>query len=237
MIYNKIILIPVFTPEELDTLHEKAIRFTKVNDRRFETIEWLYRNKTQEYFNKTYRQDAGIMKVYLKDHNGDPASIINDRIKGLFFATRIDPQTGSPPETSPFGSRRLYLPASEVLSDPRVRLYFADFYCTKKVHYVTIVLTLEGSEADTFCSENLIELETSDNDFLYTRYGNVYTRCRLHIEVLYTENINMAEWKWHGAWEETVNATGTSKPRGLPKNPSCTICNLDTSSTEDMDSL
>ena len=213
--------------------------FTKRNDRGFILIDWLYRNKPHSYFEKTYLQDAGIMKVYLKDHNGDPASIINGRIEGLFFATRIDPQTRRLPTRSPFGPRRLHLPASHVLSDSQVRLYFADFYCTTKVHYVTIVLTLEGSHADTFCRENLIELEPHDNDFLITCFGNVYTRSTLHVEVLLTESIDMAEAKWLGAWETTVPiiGSGSSKPEGLRKNSRCTICNLDTSSTGDMDSV
>jgi len=86
------------------------------------------------------------MKTLVKDASGDERSPINGEISGLFFLANID-YNGEPLDALPFGSTRL-------LVQPRMLVYFADFYCMNgKDHYVTLVLTRPGSEADRLCAK------------------------------------------------------------------------------------
>ena len=99
----------------------------------------MYRAKPDSYFQDIASNHHNIMKVYRKDANGDSASIINDgALDGLFFSTSVPPNT-----MSHFGRRRVLIPASEMIKHDS-RLYFADFYCNNRAHYVTVVLTRPG---------------------------------------------------------------------------------------------
>ena len=125
-----------FTKNELNELYDRARRHVSVGPTpAFDRIAWFYRNKPDEYFDYIFKKKEGVMEVYLKDDNGDPASIINSRINGLFFATNIDRRTQKPPVTSNFGSKRLYVPAASFFFDDSVKLYFADFYCNFQVWF------------------------------------------------------------------------------------------------------
>jgi len=194
------------------------------------TCEVFYRNKTEDYFADCYNNHNGTMKVYLKDNNGDPASAINRQISGLFFMASIYLPTGKPREWSPFGSKRLSIPAVTMFPAD-ANLYFADFYCNYRQHYVTLVLTTPGSDVDHFCRlKNLIKLDNENNKFLNLRTtdsGEVYVEVttKLMVEVFYTENVELP--KDHDSLT-TVCSFGTSTPEGLPKNPNCPKCNLPT---------
>ncbi|KAK2184229.1 hypothetical protein NP493_276g03011 [Ridgeia piscesae] len=85
----------VYSQDELERLHQLAVDFVK-RDGEY-TCDVFYRNKPREKDNK--------MKVYMKDDNGDPKSPINGRIKGLFFATHVDPRTGEPSKMVTFWIR------------------------------------------------------------------------------------------------------------------------------------
>ncbi|KAI0227766.1 Phytanoyl-CoA hydroxylase-interacting protein-like, partial [Lamellibrachia satsuma] len=210
-----------FTPEELDTLHGMAVNHVKPGGcNEFNHCRVFYRNKPPDYFSRCKINDNNIMKVYMKDNNGDPKYIINGRIKGLFFATSVDSLTGGPPNISHFGSRRVSIPATAMLTEYS-NLYFADFYCNRRAHYVTVVLTKPGSETDQFCRRKLIKLDTTDNDFLW-RNDKVYVTDNVWVEVLYTEDIDLSR---PDCSFSTVFSTGTSTPGGLP-NPNCSVCNL-----------
>ena len=95
------------------------------------------------------------MEVYVENKNGDPASVINGRLHGLFFCTNIDFCTGLPMTMTNFESRRLLVPVDEMfMSAPN--LYFADFYCNfAHPHYATLVMARTGSVADAFCRNRL----------------------------------------------------------------------------------
>ena len=191
--------------------------------------EVFYRNKTEEYFDDCYTKHNGTMNVYLKDNNGDPACIINGQISGLFFMTNIYLPTGKPRQWSPFGSKRLSVPAMTMFPTD-ANLYFADFYCTYTQHYVTLVLTKPGSNLDHFCQhKKLIKLDNRNNTFLNhrTRHdGEVYVEVttKVMVEVFYTENVELPDRETL----TTVPSSGTSTPGGLPKNHSCPNCNLPT---------
>ncbi|KAI0230938.1 hypothetical protein LSAT2_018691 [Lamellibrachia satsuma] len=214
-----------FTPDELRTLHTMAVDYvTPGGSNDFDHCRVFYRNKPPDYFIRCQINDNNIMKVYMKDNNGDPASIINGQINGLFFATSVDPRTGGPPNVSHFGSRRISIPATAMLTKDS-NLYFADFYCNHKAHYVTVVLTTPGSETDRFCEKKLIKLDIKHNDFLW-RSSHVFVTGKVWVEVLYTEDVDLSR---PDATFSIVYSKGTSTPGGLPKNPSdialaCVVC-------------
>ena len=211
-----------FTPDELRTLHTMAVDYvTPGGSNDFDHCRVFYRNKPPDYFIRCQINDSNIMKVYMKDNNGDPASIINGQINGLFFATSVDPCTGGPPNVSHFGSRRISIPATAMLTKDS-NLYFADFYCNHKAHYVTVVLTTPGSETDRFCEKKLIKLDIKQNDFLW-RSSHVFVTGKVWVEVLFTEDVDLSR---PDATFSIVYSKGTSTPGGLPKNPKCLVCNL-----------
>ena len=224
----------VFTPSELRTLHNMA----KPKGRRppAQQCHVFYRNKPFSYFTECKRNNNNIMAPYIKDNNGDPASIISGQINGLFFATSVEPKTGQPPNWSFFGTKRVSIAATSML-DEYANLYFADFYCTKRAHYVTLVLTKPGTDADRFCEKNLIKLDTRHNDFLWrSATDDVFVTKAVWVEVLYTEDIDLSSPLCSFS---VVHGRGTSKPAGLPKNPDCGRCNLPdhrNTSTYDSDS-
>ena len=216
------------TKMELRELLDRAIKaVTKEKTKAVDSITWLFRNKPSEYFNHIVKNRNGIMEMYIKDQNGDPGSLINGKLNGLFFATHIDRKTKKPPMTSHFGETRLYLPAAQLFSADSARLYFADFYCNYQAHYVTLVYTNPNSGADIFCQENLIKLDIYNNDFLFKSLSDVFVTRNVFVEVFYTENVNLSEWMQYGAeLGHVALSTGTSTPGGLPKNPCCKVCNI-----------
>ena len=214
-------VLAVFTPLEMNTLYYMAVNHMKHGGKRyFQQCNVFYRNKPFDYFTECYKNN-NIMRMYMKDNNGDPASIINGQINGLFFAMSVDPQTGQPPDWSFFGPERVSIPATAMLTR-NSNLYFADFYCNDKAHYVTVVLTRPGSQTDHFCEEKLIKLDTGDNDFLF-RNNKVFVTKKVWIEVLFTEDVDLSSPLCSFS---VVEGRGTSRPGGLPKNPKCDKCNL-----------
>ncbi len=209
----------------------KAIAFVQQSSSTFREIKWFYRAKPHEYFEDIFQYHNSIMRVHLKDHNGDAASIINGTLSGLFFACNVN-KRGHPPHISIYGPKRLYVPAGIIMFPDSAHLYFADFYCLRSVHYVTLIMTVCGSKSDQFCHEHLVMLNKQTNAFLVRGVtigglpcvlvtGNVW------VEVFYTEDINLYYWmKVYGSFFKTVESIGTSKAEGVPKNVSCTVCNL-----------
>lgn len=174
------------------------------------------------------------MEVYIKDNSGDRGSPINGQIKGLFFMATVEPgsTTGQPTRVSAFGGTRLLIPA-ETLLGMAPNLYFADFYCMRgRFHYVTLVMTRHGSEADTYCSQRLPQLSVHDrsrNPFLfYDDYSQlqVSTRDHLHVELLFTEDLDINRYRYELQPNTPLIGKGQTTPGGLPKNANCYICNL-----------
>ena len=91
-------------------------------------VDYAYRNKSYDYFENISKNRKNIMEVYIKDNNGDPCCPINDKIDGLFFGVRPEPNTLVIPTVSPFGSRRIVLPIEKLVTS-NTGLYFADFWC------------------------------------------------------------------------------------------------------------
>ena len=171
------------------------------------------------------------MTPYLKDFNGDQGSVINGFIHGLFFSTYLGP-TSKPPPISFYGPIRFHLQANLIFTD-KCNIYFADFYCHYKQHYVTIVLTPQGTDGDTFCRQHLILLNIFNNPFVKivqvadNQRVVVVTKAVI-VEIFYTESINIRNFlqKGYGFISKAVcMGRGKTIPEGIPKKQDCIICN------------
>ncbi|XP_046365377.2 phytanoyl-CoA hydroxylase-interacting protein-like [Haliotis rufescens] len=200
----------------------------------FDNVSILFRNKPSSYFDDIRQNHNNIMEPYLKDNGGDQRCPINGRLKGLFFNVTL--KNGSLPNMSPFGDTRVKVQLSEVFDDS-AKLYFADFYCKPprrsprritrtRAHYVTLVLTRSGSEADSFCNMHLLKLDSCSNKFLIKTFSTYRTKdCpRVHVEVMYTEAVNMTD--------RDLSKTGTfgrghSTQGGIGKTVGCSMCNVE----------
>ncbi|KAK6178572.1 hypothetical protein SNE40_013332 [Patella caerulea] len=216
------------TMVDVNNLHRLALLATETTPM---PVPYLYRNKPSNHPTIIKAWQTGIMAKYIKDNNGDQASCINKKIKGLFFSATADRNTYLPPMTSPFGDYRILVPPQYLLNSFTSNIYFADFYCKTQrgPHYITLVLTKPGSVEDVYCKTRLIKLDINNNKFLYydEMYGRYRTASSSNVEVLYTENINLTEMRLKSGFLETfVRSRGQSSPEGIPKNTFCTICNL-----------
>ncbi|KAL3073301.1 hypothetical protein niasHS_016996 [Heterodera schachtii] len=232
----------IFSLEEMKVLMQKAIDFTGTE---MQPFTYLYRCKPKIYWDYVINETRAEMNPYEKDSNGQAASPINTAISGksipllialnpistifgLFFSARLDPK-GLVPTQSPFGDVRFMLPASMLLQ-PQLNLYFADFYCNTKPHYVTVVVCREFSDVDRFCRRTCIPLAPFDNPFLLFQPNNSPTvpltfsaKRNVWVEIYYTDNVPLA---WGQLHHISTFGVGTSKIGGLPHNKSCRVCNL-----------
>ena len=223
----------VLTKREIYQLLERGKEFLRRSNDTTVRVHYFYRNKPGEYYENIRWCHRGIMEPYIKDQNGDQGSPINGKIMGLFFSTKVDPNTGLPPRESPFGNTRLNIPVDRLMHT-NCRIYFADFYCNFNMHYVTLVITDKGSETDLFCQENLIDIgmHQPNNPFLFYDDVEDYFYCctKLWVEVLYTEAIDinqeLAEDPRVFFSHVPIRGKGSSSPLGLPKNDQCLRCNL-----------
>ena len=221
-------------------LLQRAKDFLKGSNDTQVLVKYFYRNKPAQYYEDIRWNSDGVMEPYLKDQNGDQGSVINGKINGLFFSTKVDPDTGLPPAVSPFGNTRLNIPVDRLMHT-HCRIYFADFYCNYNVHYVTLVITERGSETDMFCQDNLINIGMflPNNPFLfYDSSDDLFYCCtKLWVEVLYTEAIDisreLAEDRRVFFSPVQIRGKGSSTPLGLPKNDKCCTCNLFTDDRDD----
>ncbi|XP_050395753.1 phytanoyl-CoA hydroxylase-interacting protein-like [Patella vulgata] len=214
--------------DNVHRFHDMALSFIRYSGTM--PIPYLYRNKPSSHPTIIAVKETGIMTKYDKDNNGDQASSINHNIKGLFFSASMDKDTGQPQTWSFFGDYRILIPPEHLL--PGLNLYFADFYCNQKAHYVTLVLTKPGSVEDVYCKPRLIELDINNNKFLYYDRGFYYTTSErnLWVEVLYTEDVHVDDMSSVDKLSEKTTSVkgkqGQSKPDGIPKNKLCETCNL-----------
>jgi len=199
----------------------------------FLRCRWLYRNKPLEYFQEIFHFHDGIMKVYIKDNNGDPASCINGRLDGLFFSANVNPKTRKPQMRPIYGDTCLRVSCSKMFESAS-NLYFADVYCnTSSVHHVTLVMTDPGSAADRFCLEKLVPLSKTDrtqNSFLFFEGTQAYVSTRIVVEVLYTEDVNVDECLRDTSFDSSLDRcpvrSYSKRHLGRSKNLSCPQCNL-----------
>ena len=158
----------ILRKNQMKSLLQKAVEFVQAaNAKGMQAIQYLYRNKSPEYFCEIM-QSNGTMVPYMKDFNGDPGNPINGCLPGLFFSGILDRNSNGLNPVSPFGTQRITLPLGRLLNE-QFNLFFDDFYCyhlQNPVHYVTLVITHPGSEADSFCQRKLLQLDKHNNPFL-----------------------------------------------------------------------
>lgn len=215
------------TLKDIRELHNRAVRHAAGSSL---PCNVLYRNKNPEYFEDILRDNNGIMETYEKDNSGDPASPINLRISGLCFMASVSNKTKKPFKKSYFGSRRICIPAQEMLR-MAPKLYFSDYYCMSKEgsHYVTLVMTRPDSDADKFCENRLLPLDYHDrinNPFLFYDDANqlrVAVNAGLRVEVLFTEDIDIRKYELKTV---KTKGKGSSTPGGKCKYSPCAVCNL-----------
>ncbi|VDH90364.1 Hypothetical predicted protein [Mytilus galloprovincialis] len=215
-------------------LYDLAIAFgTRKVTPNMRPIQYFYRNKSKEYFDMIMKQLDGEMRPYLKSNGGEQGSVVNGRLSGLFFSTYTDAMTNIPDPYSYFGPIRLYIQCLEMFN-PECNLYFADFYCHDKRHHVTVIVVPKFSMDNEFCRQYLKELDVFYNPYLCLRVQcngalTVMANMDVTVEVFYTITVNVRralEFK-HGFIEKTKTiGRGYAHPSGIPKNPSCSICNL-----------
>lgn len=193
---------------------------------------WFYRNKSREYFDRITSEHGGLMKAYLKDATGDLRAPINGEIKGLFFMSKVM-ENGEPQPQSPFGNTRLLVRANILLSlAPNV--YFADYYClNRKDHYITLVLTRPGSDADRVCNQRLSKQNIhnqSNSPFLFIlRHDEVHVSSGVMVELFFTEDLHVAQLLADGNKAEmrynirTFRA-GRTTQGGRAKHSCCSTC-------------
>ena len=186
----------------------------------------FYRNKPQEYYQYITNYRSGVMEAYLKDHHGDQANPINGQLYGLFFGASMDKETGEPPVTSLFGPVRFNVQPGIFLNDTN-NLYFSDFYCINKAHYVLLVITKTHSPSDLFCERHLVKLDKYNNPFLWIIGNFIMVTTNVWIEVFWTDKVNMTELinKRFGNLIHTPSK-GQSRIDGIPKNTRCSQCNI-----------
>ena len=110
----------------MNQLYEKAVQ--TYENPRLRKYKFFYRCKPFSYFENIQNNHQGIMKTYLKDLTGHPASPINHRLNGLFFHCRLR-SNGDFPQFSPFGNTRWFIEADFLFDPRRDNIYFADYYC------------------------------------------------------------------------------------------------------------
>nr|CAD2170380.1 unnamed protein product [Meloidogyne enterolobii] len=214
-----------FSIDEMMVLMQKAIDFTGTS---MQSFTFLYRCKPRIYWDYVYEMGQ-VLNPYLKDSNGQAACPLNQNIEGLFFSAKTNPD-GSLPNSSPFGDVRMVLPAHNLLDPQRVNLYFADFYCNRVPHYVTVVVAFKDSDVDKFSKDKLLPLDPFDNQFLLLQHTsnsqsplNFFVNKKVWVEIYYTETVPM---RW-GRFDNIIpQGVGTSKIGGLPHNKNCRTCNL-----------
>ncbi|XP_021365839.1 uncharacterized protein LOC110458461 [Mizuhopecten yessoensis] len=223
------------TQNEIMELYFKAVRYLSRRPRAFDVIPHFYRNKSPEYFHDIMWNRMGVMHKYDKNWGGDQASTLNQNIKGLFFSSQIDPNTGRLPDFSYYGPVRLHVPSKAFLHQ-NMNMYFADFYCHYVNHKVQFVLTVKGSATDQFCSERLLLVDQEHNPFL-VRVGSghqsfIKVTKNITVELFYTEDVPiktlMLLFPGQVFFLQTIQkGKAKSMVIGIPKNKDCKVCNLD----------
>ena len=128
-----IVTLLAYSPKEMNELYEKAIK--TYENSYLHKFKIFYRCKPFSYFENIQSNHQGIMKTYLKDLTGHPASPINHRLNGLFFHCRLR-SNGDFPHFSPFGDTRWFIEADFLFDPRRDNIYFADYYCKSTLKFL-----------------------------------------------------------------------------------------------------
>ena len=235
--YHTYVIQPVtyMTPlskAQLNLLKSNAIKVVSHGKRNPFVVNCLFRNNHPEYFEDIKRNWENTMLVSPKNPDGDFRSPISNGIMGPLEGIEFNVgKKGFLPRNSPFGDTRLVIPMERLINRNSWNLYFADLYCYGKGHYVLLVVTRSGSNADKWWAHNLPQLpwipnnSSSENPFFFydQEAGTFKASQGVRVSILYTENVKIdetADLFMRGFGARTVGY-------GKLKEPSCIICNLD----------
>lgn len=213
-----------FCITELSQLCGMAKRHQQEEGDDFRPIKYFYRSKPQGYYNKILGTKRQIMWPRLKDSNGDAANPLNRSLRGTFFSGRVL-RNGDMETNSPFGDTKFFIQTEHLLSHEDHNIYFADYYCMFKVHYILLVITKCGRYPDIFCSNNLVPLNPFSNPFMrIDKDGNVFLNHSVRIELFFTYNVELelGEFTTSGLIGDKVQG----QRNGITKNRDCDKCNL-----------
>ena len=213
------LLVSAYTMAELKTLYFKARDYEESLDGGWRNCNELYRDKDKQYYQEVIKGD-GILESFLKNSHGDPACPANGRIPGIFFHTRKYPY-------SIYGNQRLNLKAT-YLFNRQHNLYFCDFYCITKPHYVTLVVAKKRSCEDQQCRDLLFQLDATQNPFFErdTQEKVRVTHRKLNVVIFYASRIDLKNAINRNCATFTMVHGEDKKKSGARKNPSCTVCNI-----------
>ena len=221
----------VFTKTDMLRLLEKASTFVRYDvSGQVKPCPYFYRDKDQCYYKNIFENCEGVMKKYEKDCHGDPANPINEQISGLFFSATMDESSGQPLRQSIYGNTRVKIQPWQLMNE-NTNLYFADFYCINKTHWVQLVLAENQTEIDDTCSQLLIKLDKYKNPFLYiskTDPKTIHVTTGATMEVFYTHDVNLPAFGFNNTGDlEYVRTRGPGKSSmGGKKKKGCSKCNL-----------
>jgi hypothetical protein len=205
----------IFSMSEINELYNLAVKFT--GKEALQQFKYLYRVKPEVYWQDIEARTHSVMEKYVKDANGHRASPINGEIRGLFFSGEL--WNGHFPPKSPFGDRRFFINADRLIPPDKISLYFADFYCNRKPHYVSIICCVKGSKTDLFCKKHIKQLNFYENPYLRVEACSggegikykYYVNDRVHVEICYTEDVYLRD----GCFESVIPVgIGSSKVGG-----------------------
>ncbi|KAI1711659.1 phytanoyl-CoA hydroxylase-interacting protein-like [Ditylenchus destructor] len=111
-----------------------------------------------------------------------------EHLPGIVFAA--DTKNGSI-----WNDGKLCILPNVLINKEETNLYFGNFFCyTGYTHFVTLVVTRDGSEEDKYCSEKLVRIDVNDN--LYFRAAkndessfNMISGQRIVVEIMYAHDL------------------------------------------------
>ena len=217
-------LSPSLKRADIDLLKATAIEVVRLENKEPYLANCLFRNNHAQYFEDIRKNMVNVMSVSPKNSDGDPGCPITNRLNGIEFYVG---QKNLLPRNSPFGDTRLVIPLDRLINHSSYNLYFADLYCYRRGHYVLLVVSKAGSNADTFCTYRLPRLpwnSGAENPFFFfdQEAGVFKVTPVVRVSIFYTEQVAINEstdFYVKGFGRRTVGY-------GKFKEKSCIICNL-----------
>ena len=78
------LFVSELTKAELEELHRRALDQMRKKGNGETKCQLMTRNKKKSYYRDIMSTKQGIMKKYIKDNNGDPASAITEKSRDYF---------------------------------------------------------------------------------------------------------------------------------------------------------
>lgn len=140
-------LFLVFNQDEIQT------RFKELNDKlescdELVPIKFLYHCKDSSKWTEINGEFKPPMKKTMRAKAGHPANTLsfNGDLTGYWFSTT--PDKNGLPDQSPYGNVRYRKEVNKLLNVEAMNFYYEDHWCASNAHYITILVTNQGTEKD-----------------------------------------------------------------------------------------